>query len=170
MSFAHEEMKLHRLVMMTGHVDESGRLDLPSDVIAHLQSIVGSAQGSIMPDLFIAVERPVLSEAPLLMQDGAALVRVWQGDDRAGLALAQCVVCWQVGMAETAWRMALELQHNEGLPLAAHPRQPVHVPWFAVVIPPTIAGAKQGVIGILGDVGRCIAWTLIDTPLYSRSV
>jgi hypothetical protein len=72
-----------------------------------------------------------------------------------------CACCWSDDRSAEAWAAMLVLMHETGMTLA--PAACPHVPWLAVLLLPGMAAMPAETVAKLGDMERCLAWTLIQS-------
>ena len=148
--------KLHHLTIDTGHLAVTPRSDVSDEAIAWLQPIVDDEQG-LADVLWFDLIRLM---GPERRPKGAAACTIHLG--HGGPALVQCVICWRSEDAETAWTA---LSIPEIAPVTGRRLSVPSLPWLATKLLPGIESAPQEVVAMLGDAQRCIAWTIIETPV-----
>lgn len=150
---------LHHLTIDTGHLLATSRADVAEHVIAALQPLIDAEQGAVPATrLWLDLIRPLGPDRR--PRDGAAAFSLQVG--RGGRVAATNVVCWRAEIADEAWRL---VQAPERAPLTGRVIRRPPVPWLATTLHPGVAELDEGEIMALADVERCLAWTLIETPL-----
>lgn len=132
---------LTHLTLDTGRVTRSTRADVTDETVAFLRPIV--AAGGELPGPVpwaLAIER---------REEGWARYAVVHPD---GPAYVECVGCWQDEASSDAWTRG-GLRTSGPAPA---------VPWLAVQFGPAFATLMPEAAFILGDLERCVFWTLAE--------
>lgn len=157
-------MKKHLLThvtLMTGHVARTPRTEVLDQAIAYLAPVAeGRCHDIPEVGLWIDVFRPKGEDGATL--DGTASFSVSSILTQGRVPFVHCVACWDPVMGEMAWAKAEELGQQTGLPSCPGLKRPDRTPWLAVAITPNMFLSGMQTIGLLGDLERCMAWTLIE--------
>lgn len=148
------------ITLVTGHSAITARSDVSDEVLMRLQPIIDAESGVIVEaGVYIDLIRPLdtMTHKPL---NGAAAWTIMHGLEPSSPPIAQCFVCWKSEFAAECWQRAEAMQGA-----SPHARMPKITPWLAVVILPSIALASRETVAMLGDLERCLAWAIIETPL-----
>jgi hypothetical protein len=155
---------LTHITLVTGHTAVTARREVRDEVLMRLQPIIDAEAGPV-PEAGVYLDfiRP-LDPKTHRPRDGAAAWSILGGLKPPAPLLAQCVVCWKDSISEECWGMIESMQEVSGLPASPRTKRPGKVPWLAVVLGAGIVSAPKNTIALLGDLERCVAWTLIETP------
>lgn len=150
--------QLTHLTIEAAHAAQTSRSDVGDDIIAAVQPLIDAEEGEI-GGFWLDFIRPLgEGRRPI---DGAAAFTIQLG--KGGTALASCIVCWREEMARDAWRM---VQAPATAPLSGRPvSMPTQTPWLAATLLMGAVRAPDEVVAMLGDLERCVAWALIETPI-----
>lgn len=150
-------MTLHHLTTTTGHVARTERADVADAVIALLKPIVEGGSGPIPgPEpLWLDVERHPAGWAEFHLASGPAMAGV-------SVAYGACVACWRATASGPALDRLERLARVLGSAVQRN-HLPLPVPWLAVVLAPGIVTLSRESLGMLGDLERCVFWTLVGT-------
>jgi hypothetical protein len=154
---------LTHLTMSTGHSARTPRSGVGDDTIMRLQALADAEGGPVAAlgdGMAVDIVRPLNPRTHRPVPGGACATITHDGE-----AVAQCMVAWLPEAAPMVWEMAQACSAVCGLPTSPKARQPQQLPWLAVVICPGLALVPRETIAILADFERCLAWTLIETPL-----
>lgn len=154
---------LRHLTIQTGHVAETSRADVSDRVLMQLQPLIDSYCGGLVPttDLHVSVMRPGETDRARPIE-GLAGFTIQQG--WGGPTLATNIVCWDDSLADQGWDMlcAPALSPVTGNPIV----RPAGTPWLATTLHlDALAAAPRDTLQMLGDLERCLAWAIIETPL-----
>lgn len=138
------EPVLQHVTMMTGNLVQSPRSGVEQRTIDWLQPMLRAGQGEAAGIPFEIVRR----------LPGAALLTI--GSPPGVL----CGVCWARERSDDGWAAMLAASHETGA--RAFPAEQPPVPWLAVTILPGMLSMGFEVVGMLGDMERCLAWALIE--------
>lgn len=146
---------LQFITMNTGHTIPSKRSDVADEVVALIASSL-DRDGTLIDGWRITVE----------IDNGYA--KFCAGAD--GIELALCVVCWQAARSPAVWQAMCDTAEVKALASPGAVHNPPHVPWLAATILPSAGDytARFGALKAaerlfaLGDLERCVAWTLIE--------
>lgn len=132
---------LIHLTLNTGHIRVSPRNEVSNDVIAALQPVV-RAGGGLLPG-------PPGYRMTIDREGRNAVYTIYRIDDGGATApLVTCTLAQEASMRT----MTMSVQ---GMAM------PVRYPWLAVEIHGSALADPES-IGWLGDLERCIAWTIIE--------
>lgn len=141
------EPVLQHVTMTTGNVVQSPRSGVQQGTLELLRPLLAAGRGVAAGIPFEVVRR----------QPGSALLTI--GAPPAVL----CGVCWDQERSADGWAAMLAASHEAGM--RSLPAELPAVPWLAVVILPSGAALMSlETIMMLGDMERCLAWTLIEAP------
>jgi len=89
-----------------------------------------------------------------------------RGEDTALFSIGEppvvfCACCWAEDRSAEAW--AAMLATMRGLGMTRAPETRPAVPWLAVLLLPGMAAMPVETVAQLGDMERCLAWTLIKS-------
>jgi len=156
---------LTHITIATGHSAVTARSDVAGEVLMRLQPVIDAESGSIpLAGVYLDFVRP-LDPVTHKPRGGAAAWSILGGLKPPAPLLAQCVVCWDEDVAAECWEMVLHMQRATGMEPSPRAKRPETLPWLAVVIAPGMASASHETVSMLGDMERCLAWVLIETPL-----
>lgn len=139
------EPVLHHVTLNNGHLAITARGEITPEVIAWLAPMVQAGKGE-PAGISFGIDRRT---------DGSALVVI--GRPPAVL----CGVCWAQDRSAGAWSAMIELMRSSGMMQA--PDGPPPAPWLAVLTLPAMYQLPPETIAMLGDMERCLAWTLIES-------
>ncbi len=143
-------VQLNHYTLITGHGRLTDRSEVADDVIEALRPIVVNDGGDLPGGLGLVVTP---SESA-----GGWVFTVYH----ASTPLVTCGLAITPEAAGEVWPCLLEVGKVTGLPIL--PRQPP-VPWLSVAILPGLNLFGMEMWEWLGDLERCIAWTLIDASV-----
>ena len=135
---------LAHLTMNTGDLVHSPRDQVLPATVAWLAPLVRAGKGEPAGIPFEVTRRG----------EGTALFVIGRP------AAVACGVCWAEDRAAAAWGAMLAVMGVQGVPAAPAGRPPV--PWLAVAFLPAMAALPPETLVKLGDMERCLAWTLIE--------
>lgn len=150
-------MILYHLTLSTGDLRESPRAEVGSDAIKVLHSIGRSNPGDI-------VAIPPIPHLWMRRRESPAGGSIVEIGVRERIVVLMGVA-WDAGGAGLVWDALLaaaraELSGGKGI-IAPVLRQPP-LPWCAVTLTAGAYGVGLEILSILGDLERCISWTLIE--------
>ena len=143
--------QLTHYTLLTGDGRLTDRSEVDDLVIDRLRPVVREAAESDDP-----VALPGGFRLHLTVGFGGAMYTLFAGETPA-------VIC---GLATTedavagVWPALLERSREQQMPTPDRP--PGMLPWLAILILPTMANLPREIIGQLGDLERCIAWTILE--------
>lgn len=135
---------LHHVTLLTGHVAHTRRTDVRDDVIALLRPIVAAGVARIPGP----IEWYLITPSP---GPGWSIFSVSPTTDPEAPDYVTCTACWDERAAPAAW--ATTGQHQP----------PPPAPWLAVALGPAFPSVGLNAASMLGDLERCVFWTLADT-------
>lgn len=144
---------LYHLTVNTGHVALTQRSDVANDVIEIMQSLLPSEH---RPEGYHWTKLPGpvewwLRTDPTPTSGWALFVISPRPDSDSPFGYARCVGVWDESKSIEAW------DHVWGGPEAVPT-----VPWLAIVLGDHAADLPLDAISMLGDLERCVFWTLAD--------
>lgn len=162
-------MKLHHYTVNTGHTATTTREEVIDQTIEFLRPIVAREGGPLtLPDpgnldiWWIDIWRPFAVGGSAL--PGAAVFQVARGPagtDEGARPFVMAVACWDQDRARDAWQqLGAIAQTTAGVPDV--PGEAPAAPFLAVVLMPHIGTLTPGQAGVLGDLERCLFWTLAE--------
>ena len=150
-------MILYHLTLSTGDLRESPRSEVGPEAIAALRPLAGTEHGERIPvpgDCGLWMSRR--SKIP-----GGAIVEIGAGDH----VVILMGIAWNQARADTMWGSLVDLVRasaaRDGTLVAPVLRQPP-LPWCCVLLGRPQAALPPSIAMMLGDLERCIAWTLIE--------
>ena len=81
--------------------------------------------------------------------------------DLRGTPLVVCGLAEEVEDVKPVWAALVDLADGCGVLVPEVP--PRFRPWLSVLILPSIVTASRDIVELLGDLERCIAWTILET-------
>lgn len=142
------EPVLQQVTMTTGNVVQSPRSGVEQGTMDLLRPMLREGRGVAAGIPFDIARR----------QPGSALLTI--GSPPGEL----CGVCWDHARSVDGW--AAMLAATQAVGMKSLPAEPPPVPWLAVTVLPGILTMGHEVIGMLGDMERCLAWGLIELGDY----
>jgi hypothetical protein len=136
---------LQHVTMNTGHLVASPRDQVLPKTVRWLAPMVRKGRGAPAGIPFTITNRG----------EGTALFRI---GEPAGVL---CACCWVEDRSAEAWGAMLATMHEIGMTWAPDTRPAV--PWLAVLMLPGMAAMPVETVAQLGDMERCLAWTLIES-------
>lgn len=160
--------RLFHLTCNTGHVAATPRGDVAPEVIDQLLPVLDGEGGPVpgMPGWHIHFFTPRAPEGQIV--PGGAAFQIAQGPGLKALATIIGVTCWHADMNALSWEMVQGGYSSVKAPLKQagmwRPLRtvPPPLPWLAVWMFPTIGLCDHRTVSMLGDLERCIAWTLME--------
>ena len=147
--------ELAHLTLTTGHLRNSPAHEVPPEVIEALAPLVQSGGGPIPKCPGWSCE--------ITCDAGGAVFHF----SKRGIPCILCMLAWDANKAEEQWSLALECTYTELLD-GISTKMPVTLPWLAVDILPTcILLCSASDMMLMGDLERCLAWTILHTSEHS---
>jgi len=146
---------LTHLTSTTGHVARTPRADVADEVIALLAPIVAAGGGQVphTPEWHLDLW-PEAGWAAFQLARGPA------SSEAGKRPYFMAVACWQEDVTPEAWAQAHKLAQLA--PPDQLPADPPPLPWLSVTLLPAVLLLPRERIGMLGDLERCVAWTLVE--------
>ncbi len=139
-------MTLSHLTINTGHVAHTTRGDVRDDVIDSLRPLVEAGRARIPGPIewWLHVTQRHTGWA-------AYTITPTRGGERPYVS---CVGCWHETASADAWGTITDRANGQTQP----------IPWLAVTTagPLTLARMGPAAVGMLGDLERCLFWTLAE--------
>lgn len=141
--------ELSHLTMTSGHINLSPRSDVCDEAIALLTPIIRAGGGKVPIDdgnIAIAIARA---------KDGATIQILCDA-----IPCILCALAWRPDTSSQWWDKLLEIARLSDV-IAPVLRQPP-APWLGVIILPTCVLLTREQMQMMGDLERCIAWTILE--------
>lgn len=141
-------MTLHHYTVQTGHLTLQARGEIDQKALDFLAPMILSPGTHPLPGTTIKLDIPV---GNMGQTSGVGSFRLLNAADVP------------VALAMLAWRASAEAGVIWGtcLPNTPMPDAPAGYPWLAIVIMPGIAALSRDDTLMLGDIERCVAWSII---------
>lgn len=141
-------MTLHHYTVQTGHLTLQTRGEVDQKALDLLAPMILRPGTHTLPGTTIQLDIPA---GNMGQASGVASFRLLTAD---GVPVAIAVVAWRESAEATeCWS---SLGGNNWLP-----QQPAGYPWLAIVVMPAIATLSRDDTLMLGDIERCVAWSII---------
>lgn len=151
-------LPLQHLTLSTGHLRASPRHEVIPEAIAALQPLANAPAKTKVP----VPGMPMLWMMREAVTPGSTVVTIGEQD---GPAVVVMGVAWAQPHADTLWSrlvtLARESARVDGTLIAPVLTQP-STPWCAAILGVPSSLIEPGIIAAIGDLERCIAWTLIE--------
>jgi len=150
---------LYHYTLNTGHGNHSPRSGVQDSVIDILRPIVLDGRGNI-PNTDLTIKRDTTGTSAMFTIFSVA-------------PLITCGLVMDKEDASIIWSPLSELQVQTDAFIGINSvrrEPPDQYPLLAVYIIPTVAMVPHSTLMMLGDLERCIAWTIIDSLSRSRKV
>jgi hypothetical protein len=150
----------------TGDIAETGRDECHQAAIDLLMPIVDAQEGDL-PELGLGIDIMTPRDAQRPRLPGAAFFQIGPAGERMSKSpYVMGVACWRAHREADAWAKFREIAK---IGAAAWPNRPTtlteppDIPWLAVNILPHAMRLPPETKPVLGDLGRCLAWALIES-------
>ncbi len=158
---------LNHLTLNTGHLARTPRSDVDRSIVRLLMPLARAGFGPV-PGLSGWYLRSYTLDGALgETLPGVAYFGLFPQPEVVSLPAVWCVACWRAESAAMAWRRAAYLYRAYEASLARiglwrepDPQPPAELPWLAVWMLPSIAHIDRDITMALGDLERCLAWTM----------
>lgn len=167
---AGDERRLHHLTVASGHLATTGRDAVDGRIVDQLLPVIDAEGGAVpgMPHLWLDLWRPIgPGRRPV---PGAAFFQIDQDGTGATRPSKRPVLmafaAWMPAMSADAWSQVRQADavHRRWLPSAPPlPATPPPLPWLTVFVTPAMTTLLPEEQMALGDLGRCLAWALIES-------
>jgi hypothetical protein len=150
----------------TGHVAEIDRDECDQAVIDRLLPIV-DAQGGDLSEFGLGIDIMTPLAEQRQRVPGAAFFQIGPAGERMSKApYVMAVCCWRADREADAWSQFRQIAKIAAVALPnrpAPPDDPPDIPWLAVNLLPYAMQLPPATVPVLGDLGRCLAWALIES-------
>ena len=155
---------VNHLTLTTGHNRLSPRSEVRDETIKSLKPLVDVGRMEF-PHLGIQVSVVQPERAD---QRGTACFQI--GPITSGISGPYVIgfCCWKDEMSEIAWQATVQYYRaqrvmlGEGLLYREPQDDPPQAPWLAIIITPYMLGLDKDRTMMLGDLERCVFWTLAE--------
>jgi hypothetical protein len=141
-------MTLHHYTVQTGHLTLQTRGEVDQYALDLLAPMILKPGTHALPGTTIKLDIP---DGNMGQTSGVGSFRLLAADGEP------------VALAMLAWRASAEAGVIWGtcLPNTPMPAAPAGYPWLAIVLMPGITALSRDDIMMLGDIERCVAWSII---------
>lgn len=144
----------------TGHTNDSPRSAVGEDIIQMLSPVVRAGRSPIprFEDYQLWV-----TESP-----GAVVFTIMRIN---GEPLILCGLAWTTKGAQALWPDLKEIYDNAYASVHDQPEasMPTRLPWLSVVLFPGCARVNPEHMYMMGDLERCIAWTILENQFIQSA-
>jgi hypothetical protein len=150
----------------SGQVAETGRDECDQAAIDLLMPIVDAQEGDL-PSLGLGIDIMTPIDEHRHRVPGAAFFQIQPASERMSKSpYVMAVCCWRADRAADAWAQFCEIAEIGADAWPDRPAiltEPPAIPWLAVNVLPHAMRLPPATLPALGDLGRCLAWALIES-------